>query len=246
MFERPSIRTRTVRGFTLIELLIVIAIILILIAIALPNFLAAQARAKVARERSDTRTISIAIESLRIDYGFLLVDFWDDDVSQIIMARFVGGGYGFSIAEPPRFKACCGWHRGDLRGGTTGLFAPLTTPIPYIKQVPPDPFAFELGDEDLIRQDTLSPISYMYHDHESADVKLRAGAYRGVKGCFVPDACPPGAHGITKPLGEDHYILVGFGPDMKRDDANPMPYAPTNGVRSIGDVILRSDGKIGG
>lgn len=36
-------------GFTLIELLIVIAIILILIAIALPNFLDAQARAKVTK-----------------------------------------------------------------------------------------------------------------------------------------------------------------------------------------------------
>ncbi|MCA9445585.1 MAG: prepilin-type N-terminal cleavage/methylation domain-containing protein [Candidatus Omnitrophica bacterium] len=62
------------RGFTLIELLIVIAIILILIAIALPNFLDAQARAKVARERSDIKTLATAIESLRIDFGFLLVD----------------------------------------------------------------------------------------------------------------------------------------------------------------------------
>jgi prepilin-type N-terminal cleavage/methylation domain-containing protein len=246
MSGRQSIRGKANSGFTLIELLIVIAIILILIAIALPNFLAAQARAKVSREQSDVRTLSIAIESLRIDYGFLLVDFWDDDVSQIIMARFVGGGYGFSVGEPPRFKACCGWHRGDLRGGTTGLFAPLTTPIPYIKQVPPDPFAFELGDQDLIRQDTLSPISYMYHDHERADMKLRAKEYQGVFGCFVPGACPPGMHGITRPLGEDHYYLVGFGPDMQRNDAIPIPYAPTNGVQSIGDVILRSDGKIGG
>ncbi|MCA9430219.1 MAG: prepilin-type N-terminal cleavage/methylation domain-containing protein, partial [Candidatus Omnitrophica bacterium] len=50
-------------GFTLIELLIVIAIILILIAIALPNFLAAQSRAKVVRERSDIRTLATAIET---------------------------------------------------------------------------------------------------------------------------------------------------------------------------------------
>jgi prepilin-type N-terminal cleavage/methylation domain-containing protein len=46
------------QGFTLIELLIVIAIILILISIALPNFLEAQIRAKVARVQGDVRSIS--------------------------------------------------------------------------------------------------------------------------------------------------------------------------------------------
>jgi len=59
---------RRQRGFTLIELLIVIAIILILIAIALPNFLEAQIRAKVASVRSDLRTISTALHSYFIDW----------------------------------------------------------------------------------------------------------------------------------------------------------------------------------
>ena len=56
------------RGFTLIELLIVIAIILILIAIALPNFLEAQIRARVASVRGDLRTISTALHSYFIDF----------------------------------------------------------------------------------------------------------------------------------------------------------------------------------
>lgn len=45
------------KGFTLIELLIVIAIILILISIALPNFLEAQVRAKVANTMGELRSL---------------------------------------------------------------------------------------------------------------------------------------------------------------------------------------------
>jgi prepilin-type N-terminal cleavage/methylation domain-containing protein len=55
------------RGFTLIELLIVVAIIAILAAIAVPNFLEAQVRAKVARVKSDMRTVATALESYRVD-----------------------------------------------------------------------------------------------------------------------------------------------------------------------------------
>ena len=45
-------------AFTLIELLIVVAIIAILAAIAVPNFLEAQVRARVARVKSDFRSLA--------------------------------------------------------------------------------------------------------------------------------------------------------------------------------------------
>ncbi len=69
-------------GFTLIELLIVIAIILILIAIALPNFLEAQIRARVVQAQGNGRTIGIAMEEYRIDFGMYPADHDPDDNSQ--------------------------------------------------------------------------------------------------------------------------------------------------------------------
>lgn len=54
-------------AFTLIELLIVVAIIGILAAIAVPNFLNAQVRAKVAKVQSDHKSLINALEQYRID-----------------------------------------------------------------------------------------------------------------------------------------------------------------------------------
>lgn len=57
------------RGFTLIELLIVVAIIGVLAAIAVPNFLNAQTRAKIARVMGDHKSIGSALELYVLDHN---------------------------------------------------------------------------------------------------------------------------------------------------------------------------------
>ncbi len=61
-------------GFTLIELLIVVAIIGILAAIAVPNFLNAQVKAKIARVQNDQRAVATALEQYRLDWGTYVED----------------------------------------------------------------------------------------------------------------------------------------------------------------------------
>lgn len=56
-------------GFTLIELMVVIIIIGILISIALPNFVAARDRAKVAQVKANGKVLQTIVETYNVDYA---------------------------------------------------------------------------------------------------------------------------------------------------------------------------------
>jgi prepilin-type N-terminal cleavage/methylation domain-containing protein len=57
------------KGFTLIELMVVIVIIGVLVAIALPNFIGAQDRAKIAGVKANARTLQVVVETYAVDWG---------------------------------------------------------------------------------------------------------------------------------------------------------------------------------
>ncbi|MGB9692137.1 MAG: prepilin-type N-terminal cleavage/methylation domain-containing protein, partial [Candidatus Sumerlaeaceae bacterium] len=105
-------------GFTLIELLIVVAIIAILAAIAVPNFLEAQVRSKVARVHADMRTQAVAIESYAVDNN-----------SYPLMGELLADG---SLQLPQ--------HNGAGSPAHKFLMDSITTPIAYITSIPTDPF----------------------------------------------------------------------------------------------------------
>ena len=115
---------RSKKGFTLIELLIVVAIIGILAAIAIPNFLEAQTRSKVARAQAEMRNLAVNLETYYIDHNLYPYPAFPED-----------GGPNIGT--------------GDFSIGVSGVIAPvLTSPIAYTTSLPREPFRRMLTGEN--------------------------------------------------------------------------------------------------
>ena len=100
-------------GFTLIELLIVVAIIGVLAAIAVPNFLNAQMRAKIAHVEAELKNIGTALEMYRMDNGIYPVwrtfeggNIWP--VSHRLYPLTTPISYMSSIGQDPFLKKVAG------------------------------------------------------------------------------------------------------------------------------------------
>jgi len=122
------------KGFTLIELLIVVAIIAILAAIAVPNFLEAQTRAKVARVKNDLRTIATGVESYRVDNnkypdGTDNGARYDSRINDFLQPLGLQNGYyGFTTSN-------------GIGGFVGTTFSGVTTPVAYLTDIPNDVFS---------------------------------------------------------------------------------------------------------
>lgn len=199
-------------GFTLVELLIVVAIIAILAAIAVPNFLEAQTRSKVSRTKADMRTVATALEAYCVDNNNYPVN---------------DGCYNVLPIQ-------------------------VTTPISYMTStLIVDPFlnkehaTLPCGPPELGTYYTYTKIVTLA---EMMDIVSHGGPPPPVEGIDDPSFNA----GAFERYGK--WRLVSNGPDRKYSQFSPaiplgpwnetsvlggadMPYDPTNGTVSFGNVL---------
>ncbi len=202
------------RAFTLIELLIVVAIIAILAAIAVPNFLEAQTRAKLSRNKADIRTLITATETYHVDYGKYPIPSNAD---------------GSLMSNP--FGSAEDWFE-------TKTAISLTTPIAYINRRVGDVFAASGTEEAKNFHYTSSTYLDIRQNGDPAEnwSAIFQNYYRELKGIDPPSIIqyyylgfgPDKIHNIdephTGPVTEPH------------EHSEGAIYDPTNGTLSSGDV----------
>lgn len=200
------------RAFTLIELLIVVAIIAILAAIAVPNFLEAQTRAKISRNKADMRAVATAIESYKLDWNQYPI--WEAHVTGV-------------WAPPGRAIVSWPYH----------IWTPsrVSTPVAYISSLPQDPFQPKVhhptwddpgsdhGRGRLFVRHVYQPMAYLMKRTDAQP--WYPEAYRVAGDYFQMSNGPDREYFNTAPGG----INTDFRPFID--------YDPSNGTISLGNII---------
>jgi type II secretory pathway pseudopilin PulG len=178
--------SRSTKGHSLLETLVVVAVLIILIMIAIPGFDQARLRSKIAASRMDMRSLAVALDCYRSDYGQL----------------------------PPAQKSDTSYLNARF----------LTSPIAFVASVPNDTFFTH----------TPSSISSEVGMAQVRPMKPTLPFYG-----YWTNASPYAVSREADLL----YILIGRGPDgILGPGIQSVPYDPSNGLNSEGDLILKEPG----
>lgn len=201
-------------AFTLIELLIVIAIIAILALIAVPNFLEAQTRAKVARAEADMRTYATVMESYMADHGTYIHSICPDD----------------SLANS---RSTWKW------------FSRLTTPIAYMTAITFDPFSKVVPNSWGGGQGPNPFHLYTGNGVQWSNTQAYIDAPRIF--FLIMSIGPNGQYNmVIDTTDSDAFVLYDYEQrtNVGGSSCYGMPYDPSNGTVSNGDIYRFSGKKL--